>query len=102
MSEILKTAEKEIIRQEILELCQMASPDGVNTRIIRASLKKSGFDLTEGEISRQTDYLKGKGLLSAINIKNSALKISREVIKITPAGSDYIEGNSGDIPGIGE
>lgn len=100
MSSILETAEKEVIRQEIMTLCQIAAPEGVNTRIVKASLKKTGYDLTEKEISRQADYLRGKGLLSVVRISNSKLGIGREIIKITPAGTDYLESNSGDITGI--
>ncbi len=102
MSRVLETAQKEIIRQEILALCRMAAPEGVNTRIIKAALKKSGYDLTEEEISRQSGYLKEKGLLSVVKIANGRLQISRDIIKITPAGTDYMEGNSDSIAGIGE
>ena len=102
MSSMLKTVEKEIIRLEIMELCQMAAPEGTNVKIIRECLKKNEEELPEEEIFRQVDYLKGKGLLSVVKVNNSRLGISREVIKITPAGVDYIEGNAGDIAGIGE
>ena len=43
MSSMLETVEKEIIRLEIMELCQMAAPEGTNVKIIRGCLKKS-FD----------------------------------------------------------
>ena len=102
MSSMLKTVEKEIIRLEIMELCQMAAPEGTNVKIIRGCLKKNEEELPEEEIFRQVDYLKGKGLLSVVKVNNSRLGISREVIKITPAVVDYIEGNAGDIAGIGE
>ncbi len=102
MSSLLQTVEKEVIRMEIMGLCQMAAPEGINTKIIRAALKKSGYELTEEEISKQADYLKEKGLLSIVKVTNGSLGISRKTIRITPAGTDYIEGNSGSINGIGE
>lgn len=102
MNKVLETAEKEIARLEIMELCRMAAPEGVNAKIIRASLKKSGYDMSEEEILQQADYLHQKGLLSVVRVTNRMLGIRRDVIKITAAGIDYMEGNSGSITGIDE
>ena len=102
MNKVLETAEKEIARLEIMELCRMAAPEGVNAKIIRASLKKSGYDMSEEEILQQADYLHQKGLLSVVSVTNRMLGICRDVIKITAAGIDYMEGNSGSITGIDE
>ena len=49
MSSMLETVEKEIIRLEIMELCQMAAPDGTNVKIIRGCLKKNEEELPEEE-----------------------------------------------------
>lgn len=93
MSRVIEIAEKETIRLEMLELCQMAAPEGVSEKVIRASLKKEGHDITEAEILRQADYLKEKGMLSAVRIRNTRLGIDRTVMKIMPRGTDFLEGN---------
>ena len=77
-------------------------PGGHQCKDYQRMPEKNEEELPEEEIFRQVDYLKGKGLLSVVKVNNSRLGISREVIKITPAGVDYIEGNAGDIAGIGE
>lgn len=102
MSKIMDVAEKEIIRQEILEMCQMAAPEGASEKVIRAALRKSGYDLAEEEVMRQIDYLEGKKLVTSQKVENRALGIKRVVIRITPDGTDYLEGNKTDIAGINE
>lgn len=102
MSRVLEIAQKEAVRLEILELCRMAAPEGVGEKVVRASLKKEGYDMVEEEILRQADYLKEKGLLSAVRIKNPRLGINRTVMKITPAGTDYLEGNLTNVAGLDE
>ena len=102
MGRVLQIAEKEIVRREILEMCGMAAPEGVSEKVIRAALKKEGCDMPEEEILRQADYLGGKGMLSVVRIKNPGLGIHRTVMKITPVGTDYLEGNMEAAAGIGE
>lgn len=101
MSNVLETAEKETVRSEILDTCNMAAQIGADTKVLRAVLKKIGYDLPDEEIMRQVDYLEQKGLVKTSEIGNSRLGIKRTVVTITAAGIDYLEGNTPDIPGIG-
>ena len=39
----MQTAEKEIIRQEILEMLSMAGADGAGEKVLKAALKKAGY-----------------------------------------------------------
>ena len=41
MSKILDTAEKEVIRAEILGTCEMAGQGGADTKVLKAVLKKA-------------------------------------------------------------
>lgn len=102
MSNIIETAEKETIRAEILSLCSMAAPDGASTKVVVAALKKSGRRITEEELDRQAGYLAQKGLIMEERIDNNRLGIHRKVLRITAAGTDYLEGNGGSITGIGD
>ena len=97
----IQTAEKEIIRQEILEMLSMAGADGAGEKVLKAALKKAGYELAEEEILRQISYLKEKGLARVVEVKNPRLGIRRTIAYITAAGTDYLEGNGGEIPGMG-
>lgn len=101
MSKIFDTAEKEVIRTEILSTCGMAGQGGADTKVLKALLKKAGYELDEGFIKEQVNYLELKGLVSLRDITNRQLGISRTLVSITALGIDYIEGNAPDIPGMG-
>ncbi len=101
MSRAMDTAEHEIVRTEILELCREAMPYGTNPQILRAALRKSGYDLSEKELLTQTGYLKGKGLVETQDVDNRRLGLHRLVIRLTPEGTDFLEGNGPDITGVG-
>lgn len=101
MSKIFDTAEKEVIRAEILGTCEMAGQGGADTKVLKAVLKKAGYDLDEETVKEQVHYLELKGLVSLRDINNRQLGISRTLVSITALGIDYIEGNAPDIPGMG-
>lgn len=101
MSRVMDTAEHETVRTEILELCREAMPYGTNPNVLRAALRKNGYDLQEREILTQIDYLKGKGLVETQEVSNRRLDIHRLIVRLTPAGTDCLEGNGPDITGVG-
>ncbi len=101
MSNIVDTAEREVIRAEILSTCQMTGQGGADTKVLKSILKKAGYDLTEEDVKEQVHYLKLKELVTVRDINNRQLGISRTLVGITALGIDYLEGNAGDIPGIG-
>lgn len=101
MNEVMNTAELEIIRKEILDLCQQTAPYGAGIPVLKAALRKCGYDLTEQELQRQVDYLTGKGLVKKEKVENQRLHINRQIIFLTPEGMDYLEGNGPDITGVG-
>ncbi len=101
MSRVMDTSEHEMVRVEILELCQEAMPYGTNPQILRAALRKSGYDLAERDLLAQIDYLKGKKLVETQDVDNRRLGLHRLVIRLTPEGTDFLEGNGPDIAGVG-
>lgn len=101
MSKLMDTAEHEELRMEILELCREAQPYGTNPNVLRAALRKGGYDLPERELLTQIDYLKGKGLVETQEVRNRRLDIRRLIVRLTPAGTDCLEGNGPDIIGVG-
>lgn len=101
MSDLIKTAEKEILRKEILGLCYQAAPTGCSMDVLAAAFAHSGTGDKE-EIARQVDYLVEKDLVSVQNVGNERLGISRRIVKLTAEGIDYMEGNTDRLVGIGE
>ena len=90
MSRVMDTAEHEALRLEILELCREAQPYGTNPNVLRAALRKSGYDLPERDLLTQIGYLKDR-----------RLGLQRLVVRLTSEGTDYLEGNGPDIAGVG-
>ena len=101
MSDLIKTAEKEVLRKEILGLCYKAAPAGCSMDVLAAAFAHSGTGDKE-EIARQVDYLEAKQLVSAQTVGNKQLGISRTIVKLTAKGTDYMEGNADQLAGIGE
>lgn len=100
MSNLMNTAEKETIRREIMDLCSQAAPYGAGLPVLKAALRKCGHDLTDQELEVQVDYLEGKGLVKKNVVENRRLAINRCIVVLTPAGTDYLEGNGPDIAGV--
>lgn len=98
----IQTAEKEVIRVEMLEMLSLTGEAGAGEKVLQAALKKAGYELSGEEILQQLFYLKEKGLVRTVEVKNPRLGIRRTVAYITAAGTDYLEGNGGEIPGVGE
>ena len=98
MGDIVKLAEKEIMRGEILRLCREAAPLGCSPQVLGAALRKAGLD-TE-EMDKELFYLKERGLLQRERTENRRLGISRDIYSITAGGMDYLDGNGPDISGI--
>lgn len=101
MSDLIKTAEKEILRKEILELCYKAAPSGCSIDVLTAAFAHSGSADKE-EIQRQVDYLEIKELVSVTKVGNERLGLSREIVRLTGKGIDYLEGNTERQNGIYE
>lgn len=101
MDKALDTAQKGVVREEMLSICGMAGIGGADTKVIRAMAKKNGYDISEEDIIRHARYLEEKGLVSVREIGNERLGIRRTVVSITALGTDHLEGSTADIPGIG-
>lgn len=101
MSDLIKTAEKEILRKEILLLCYNAAPAGCSMDVLAAAFAHSGTGDKE-ELARQVDYLEAKNLVTVQKVGNERLGISKKIVKLTAEGIDYMEGNTNQIAGIGE
>lgn len=101
MSDLIRTAEKEILRKEILGLCYKAAPTGCSTDVLAAAFAHSGTGSKE-EIARQVDYLEAKKLVTVQQVGNERLGISKKIVKLTAEGTDYMEGNADQLVGIGD
>lgn len=99
MSDLRKLTEKEIIRKEILLLCQSAGETGCSRQVLTAAMEKA-YPETK-EIGKELYYLQEKQLLRMEKVGNSRLGLQRDIYFITGEGMDYLDGTGPDIPGIG-
>lgn len=101
MSNVMNTAENEVIRREILELCRQTQPYGAGFPTLKAALRKSDYEVGDKELLTHVEYLKGKGLVQTQEVNNRRLGLHRVIVQLTPEGMDYLEGNGPDIVGVG-
>lgn len=101
MSDLIRTAEKEILRKEIMNLCYQAGSIGCSTDVLAAAFAHGG-NCDKNELQRQVDYLEAKKLVTVQTVGNERLGLSRKVVKLTVEGIDYLEGNTDRMTGIGE
>lgn len=101
MSNLIQTAEKEILRKEIMNLCYQAGSVGCSTDVLAAAFAHGGT-CSKDELLRQVDYLEAKKLVTVQTVGNERLGISKKVVRLTAEGIDYLEGNTDRITGIGE
>lgn len=100
MSNLIQTAVKEVLRKEVLEMCYQAGTTGCSIDVLAAAFAHSG-EYGREELERQVNYLEGKGLVDVQKAENKVLDISRQVVRLTAEGTDYLEGNAGQFAGIG-
>ncbi len=100
MSNLLDLAAKEILRKEILQLCYQAAPVGCSMDVLRAAFSHEGTE-NANDLEIQVDYLQAKNMVSVEKIENRVLNLSKNVVKITADGIDFLEGNANQVKGIG-
>lgn len=99
MGDVLELAKKEIMRKEILVLCQSAGEIGCSKQLIQEAVGKMYPEMTD--IGKELYYLQEKRLLRLETIENRRLGLKRDIYFITADGMDYLDGTGPDIPGIG-
>ncbi len=95
MNRLVELAEKELVREEILEICRQSIPLGADEKVLLAALRRCGHRLTVQQVTEQLYYLQGKRLVELQEVNNRALGISRVIARVTPEGIDMLEGNPG-------
>ncbi len=99
MSDLRKLTEKEIIRKEILLLCQSAGETGCSRQVLTAAMEKAYPEVED--IGKELYYLQEKQLLRMEKVGNKRLGLERDIYFITGEGIDYLDGTGPGIPGIG-
>lgn len=99
MGDLEETVRAQVLRSSALKILRGFSGSGCSKQMITLALQKYGYSLSEEEILDILLYLEGKGLLRRELFTNRALGIGREVLYITAAGIDVLEGSC-EVPGI--
>lgn len=86
-------------RKWILKILDRAFLDGAGTRIIRDALHKMQLPLSLDEVEVQVRYLHIKGYIHIERVEVEGVG-SREILYLTPAGKDLLEGNIDPDPGV--
>lgn len=97
MSSLVEAAEKEVMRNEILKICQEAAPQGASVQVLCAGIKKMGIEAVQTDVEKQLSYLEGKNLIRLQTVQNDRIGIRRVIAYITPAGTDLLEGNASAV-----
>ncbi|MFG6326855.1 MAG: hypothetical protein K1W00_08415 [Lachnospiraceae bacterium] len=92
MSKLVELAEKEILRQSILEIAEQSGTDGASVILIKKALSKTGLKPSDEQLKRGISYLEDKGLVSVKHIANRALGIERDMVSLTSKGMDVLDG----------
>lgn len=92
MSKLVELAEKEILRQSILEIIEQSGTDGASGILIKKALSKTGLKPSDEQLKREISYLKNKGLVSVKHIENRTLGIERDMVTLTSKGMDVLDG----------
>lgn len=101
MSKLVELAEKEIARKTILSVLEECGSEGASEELITKCLARVGINCQQEAVKRECEYLKGKGLVEINHIENKTLGISRDVVTITSAGMDVLDGTA-TVEGVGE
>lgn len=93
MSKLTDVAERQILRQEIMNiLAETNDQGGATQKLLRVVLQKQGYNVSELTIGLELKYLVGKGLIQKESVSNPALEIQKEIWHITSKGTDFLEG----------
>lgn len=99
MGNLEETVRTQVLRTSALKILRGFSGAGCSKQMMSLALQKYGYSISKEEILDILFYLEGKGLLRRELFANRALGIDREVLYITAAGMDVLEG-SREVPGI--
>ena len=88
----VNAAIKHIQRGIALRLVAETEATGASVQLTEIFLKQSGYVLEKHEIMGIYRYLEGKGLIKLSGTDSSNIHISRVIAKITPKGTDVLDG----------
>lgn len=94
MSKLTDVIRNQILRGLALQVCHETGAVGASTQLIAAALCREGFATTADDVADACRYLEGKGLIETVRRENKALQISRAISRVTPLGTDVLEGTA--------
>jgi len=99
MNNTIDIAKKQMLRRQVLILCNELKEVGAGVPLICMVLNKQNIVCTEKEIADACYYLQGKKLIDFKHYRNDVADIERDISFITSDGIDVLEGTTA-IDGI--
>lgn len=99
-NKLIELAEKEILRKNILEILEECGDEGASEELISKCVSRAGIKCDTESIKKECEYLKGKGLVNINHVDNKVLGIKRNIMTITSAGVDILDGTNA-VEGVG-
>lgn len=94
MSNLTDIVKKQILRGDILQICNATGKEGAGVKLIISALKSEGVTVTEEDVTDACNYLEGKGLIKMDTLDNRIRGVKWTISYITPKGIDVLEGTT--------
>ena len=91
MNKIIDATQKQILRGQVLSLCNELNTTGAGVTLMHMVFKKRGLSYSQENIIEACYYLQDKGWITFKHIQSDALDIERDIAFITAVGIDILE-----------
>ena len=88
------------VRKWILVTLEKSYPYGASEELLALTLTGLRLGVSPGELRAHLAYLEEKGYLARERVELKRARVHRHVAKLTAAGKDLLEGNTGPDPGV--
>ena len=91
MSKIIDITQIQLLRGNILSICNVVQEIGAGIPFMLSVFKKQGMSYPKDSITQACRYLQGKGLIDIKHYNSKEMGIEMDIAYITPEGIDVIE-----------
>ncbi len=92
-----KNMKEKWLRGQILAFLEKQAPESLNAEMLWQLLDLNNYSISDTELLRHVDYLRGKGYLAVKAQRLSEEELGKVFLSITPAGTDLVSGFTEDV-----